>query len=262
VTAHRLVHRDAVLQLDPADGGRWTSLVVDGLELLSGAQVPGVPVGARHGCFPMAPYAGRLGAGLLAFRGRTWQLPLDAPPHAIHGHVFDVPWEVEAVGVLTARLGPPWPFAGTVRQELALVDGGLDARLVLHAEQDMPAVLGLHPWFARRLARGDDVRLELALQEQYVLGADGLPTGALAPPSAGPYDVCFRGTDGPPRLVWPGALTLSITSSAQHWVVFDELPDVVCVEPQTGPPDAVALGLAEVVPAGGELVLETAWRWS
>ena len=252
----------AVLEVDPADGGRWTSLLVDGLELLSGAAVGGVPTGVQHGCFVMAPYAGRLGRGRLVHQGRSYALPVDAPPHAIHGHVFDVPWSVDGPGVLTARLGAPWPFAGTVRQELRLTPDGLDARLVLRADEPMPVTLGWHPWFARQLGRGGPLTLQVDPVAQYALDQQGLPTGELVTPTGGPYDDCFVGTAAAPRLVWPGALELTITSSADHWVVFDRLPDVVCVEPQTGPPDAVALGRAEVVAAGGELALEVSFAWS
>lgn len=264
----RLTAGPAVLELDPQDGGRWTSLVVDGLELLSGAAAEGVPAGVQHGCFAMAPYAGRLGHGRLVHAGRSWQLPRDAPPHAIHGHVFDVPWQVDLSGraasdvVLTARLGAPWPFAGTVRQELRLTPDGLDATLVLSAQDAMPATLGWHPWFARQLGRGGLLRVQVDPVAQYALDRQALPTGELVTPTGGPYDDCFRGMRSPPRLVWPGALELTMTSSADHWVVFDRLPDVVCVEPQTGPPDAVALGLAPVVPAGGELALEVGLRWA
>ena len=256
----RLTAGSAVLEVDPRDGGRWTSLSVDGLELLSGTAVDDVPAGVQRGCFAMAPYAGRLGHGVLRFRGAEHRLPVDAPPHAIHGHVFDVPWEAHGQ-TLTARLAGPWPFAGTVTQELDLRADGLTARLSLHAVDAQPVTLGYHPWFARRLARGGDLQVELAFAQQYVLGETGLPTGELALPTGGPYDDCFLG-GAPPRLVWPGALTLDLTSSADHWVVFDRGPEVVCVEPQTGPPDAVALGRATVVEAGGSTSLELVLAWS
>ncbi|MBC7372742.1 MAG: aldose 1-epimerase [Frankiales bacterium] len=261
MTLHRLTTDRARLEIDPADGGRWTSLRVDGLELLSGATVDGVPAGVQHGCFALAPYAGRLGHGRLSVDGRTWQVPINAPPHAIHGHVFDVAWTVDAPGVLSTRLTAPWPYAGTVRQELRLTDAGLLARLVLHADEAMPVTLGWHPWFARQLARGGPLELHIEPRRQYATDDEALPTGELVAPMPGPWDDCFVGLRTPPRLLWPGALELTLTSSAEHWVVFDRLPGVVCVEPQTGPPHAVALGLAAQVPAGGELALELRLAW-
>jgi aldose 1-epimerase len=258
---HRLRAPAAALEIDPQDGGRWTSLVVDGLELLSGADLEGIPSGVQRGCFVMAPYAGRLGHGRLVVEGVRHDLPRDAPPHAIHGHVFDVAWQVEGEGVLSAQLPAVWPFGGSVRQELVLHDDGLDARLVLRAGEAMPATIGFHPWFARSLARGGSAELQMSPHRQYEKGVDQLPTGRLIRPAPGPYDDCFIGMAEPPRLVWPGALELTMTSRADHWVVFDQLPDVICLEPQTGPPDAAALGRAAQLPAGGELVLEVALRW-
>ena len=70
------------------------------------------------------------------------------------------------------------------------------------------------------------------------------------------------GLEAPPRLTWPGALELVLDSPVEHWVLFDERPEAVCVEPQTGPPDAVRLGRADVVPAGGELELPLVLRWT
>lgn len=255
----------ASLVVAPDDGGRWTSLVVDGLELLSGADVDGVPAGTRTGCFAMAPFAGRLGLGRLDFAGRTTQLPVDAPPHAIHGQVYAAAWQVERADAssaeLAVRLTAPWPFAGLVRQSLALHAHGLDARLSLHAQDRMPVTLGYHPWFARRLARGRDLELDLQPLRQYARDDTGLPTGELVEPTGGPWDDCFLGMARPPALRWPGALRLELASSAEHWVVFTERPDVACVEPQTGPPDAVRLDAADVLPAGGELSLSFGLRW-
>ncbi|HWG92602.1 MAG TPA: hypothetical protein VNU66_00050, partial [Mycobacteriales bacterium] len=70
------------------------------------------------------------------------------------------------------------------------------------------------------------------------------------------------GVRSAPRLTWPGALALELDSPVEHWVLFDERDEAVCLEPQTGPPDAVHLGRADVVPAGGELVLPLTLRWT
>lgn len=255
----------ASLVLAPEDGGRWTGLHIDGLSLLTGTTIPGAWPVSLHGCFPMAPYAGRTGGGVLRWRDEEHPLPLTAPPHAIHGLVADVGWRVTAQQadrvVLEACLDARWPWRGTVRQELALRPDGLDARLALDADEEQPVVLGLHPWFPRKLARGGDVQLVLPGGRQYVRGDDGLPTGELVAPLPPPWDDCFTGLDAPPSLRWPGALELVLTSSADHWVVFDERPDVVCVEPQTGPPDAVRLGRAATVGAGETLALDVGLSW-
>ncbi len=252
--------------MDPHDGGRWTSLQVVGLELLGGVDIAGGHPPTLHGSFVMAPFAGRLRHGRLTWRGREYPLPLHAAPHAIHGTAVDTAWEVASATGTTAelwqRLAYPWPFAGTLRQELELHHDRLATRLTLHADEEMPAVLGHHPWFRRQLDVGSPVQLDVRPRRQYERGADGLPTGRLVSPQPGPHDDCFLGVDRPPRLVWPGALEVTLVSPVDHWVVFDERPEAVCVEPQTGPPDAVRLGSATDVPAGGVLTLPLVVSWT
>jgi len=255
---------DARLTVDATDGGRWTSLVVGDLELLSGAALPDVSPSVTSGCFPMAPFAGRLAHGRLAWRGEVHELPRHAPPHAVHGTAVYAPWQVvDATGstaVLAHRLRAPWPFAGVVRQHLTLDADGLVGRLEVHAEEEMPVVLGWHPYFPRTLG-GQDAGVDVRPEQQYEKGDDDLPTGALVEPADGPHDDCFRGVGRAPVVRWPGVLELVLDSPTDHWVLFDEHPDVVCVEPQTGPPDAVRLGRATLVPAGSSIGLTLALRW-
>jgi aldose 1-epimerase len=255
---------DAELAVDPAAGARWTSWRVAGLELLTTADVS-LPPGMRGGCFVMAPYAGRLGGGRVVVGGREHQLPRLAPPHAIHGTVTERAWQVRDVGPTTLRcgtdLGSDWPARGTVEQVLELTADQLTSELTLVAGDAMPVTLGWHPWFARRLARGGSAEWLLSGGRQYVRGADGLPTPELTDRRPGPWDDCFRAFDAPPGLRWPGALELRVDSGADHWVLFDERAGELCLEPQTGPPDAPAIGAAVVVPAGGSLSLRCTWRW-
>jgi len=262
----RLTAGDAALVVAPAQGGRWTSLHVGGHELLGGAALDGVPPASLSGCFAMAPYAGRVRDGRFGFRGRTHTLPRTAPPNAIHGTVLDVPWTLVDAGgsacVLERDLGPDWPYAGTVRQHLELTEQGLAAELVLHAGEQMPATLGWHPWFPRRLATGGPVDLLAEPGRRYLRDGGGLPTGELGDPPAPPYDDCVTGLAAPPVVRWPGALELELSSrAATCWVLYDQLPEALCVEPQTGPPDALNLGRADVVPAGGRLGLDLQLRW-
>ena len=99
-----------VLTVSPAEGGRMTSLIVDGHELLV-TEGDG-PI--RWGSYPMAPWAGRIRDGRFTFRGRAHELPPNLPPHAIHGTVFERPWTVTGPDSMTIDLGPAWPFAGRV----------------------------------------------------------------------------------------------------------------------------------------------------
>jgi galactose mutarotase-like enzyme len=254
---------DAALTIDPAAGGRFASLVVGGHELLVTEGFGPI----EWGCFPMAPFAGRICDGRFTFRGRTYQLETNLPPNAIHGTVFMRSWEVmtrtDDRAELATELGSGWPFRGRVTQTVTLRPDGLEASLVFEADEPMPAWLGWHPWFMREIA-GVTAELDFAADRMYVRGPDGLPTGELVPPSPRPWDDAFVGVRSPIRLTWPGVLSLELTATAAIWVVYDERPYAICLEPQTAPPDAVNLPNADVRIAepGVPLSMSSSWRWS
>jgi aldose 1-epimerase len=64
----------------------------------------------------------------------------------------------------------------------------------------------------------------------------------------------------PPRLVWPDRFALELASTCDHWVVYTEPDDAICLEPQTGPPDAVHLAPHVVLP-GEPLTASMTWHW-
>lgn len=259
----------AQLVIDPAQGGRLTSLVVHGSELLVTEGMGPI----MWGCYPMAPYAGRVADGRFTFEGRAHQLPTTMPPHAIHGTVLDRPWQVdgEADGTadLSAALGPDWPLAGVVRQHVVLGRGGLKVTMRLEADEAMPATIGWHPWFRRVLTGSNEkparasrpAELQFEPGRMYERGADGVPTGRLVEPSAGPWDDCFTDVAPPPRLVWPDRLALEIASTCDHWVVYTQPDHAICMEPQTGPPNAANLGKAVIVDPDAPLTESMTWHW-
>jgi galactose mutarotase-like enzyme len=249
----------------PAQGGRVASLAVAGHELLvtSAESVYG------WGAFPMVPFAGRIRHGQLRFRGQTHELPRTMPPHAIHGTLTDVAWGVVAPPaaaevVLSAPLRPPWPFHGQVFHRFRLEPGALHLDLRVEAEEPMPAWVGWHPWF-RRHVEGATGELELAVRpgRMYVRDAEGLPTGQAAPPPPRPWDDVFADLSAAPRLRWPGLLTLDMESACGYWVIYDEQPHGLCVEPQTAPPDAANWIPEEalLVEPGRPLLAAMTLRW-
>lgn len=247
----------ARVRIQPERGGRIASIEVDTLELL----LPESNDPMRWGCYPMAPWAGRVRNGVFQFDRKSFQLPVNLPPHAIHGTVFTRPWQLESDTSITTDLGPEWPFAGRARQRFALDSDGLDLTLELEAEgRPFPASMGWHPWFRRRLARGNSAELRFAARAMYARDAAGIPTGRLVPPPTGPWDDCFVDPAGSPTILWPGALALRLSASTNHWVVYDQPEHAICIEPQTGPPDALNLGPAIVAP-GDPLVLTARLSW-
>jgi aldose 1-epimerase len=219
----------------------------------------------------MAPWAGRTRHGRFVFDGVEHHLPINLPPHAIHGTVRDRPWTAREQNPQSTRLscdlGPAWPFAGWAEHELTLFDDRLEMALSVHsADGPMPAALGWHPWFRRRdrgAAPGaDDVKPDIYASAMYERDDEHIVTRRLRrPPPPGPWDDCFTSIKRPPRLVWPGRLTLTIESSCPCIVVFSEPADAICIEPQTAPPDALNHDY-EVVEPDRPLSARMTWRWS
>lgn len=215
-------------------GGRLASLKVHGQELL----VTQGSKPSRHGSFPMAPWAGRLSYGRLAFEGTTYDFPLTSPPHANHGTVFLQPWTAVAPGVLQTTLDDPWPFGGFVRQTFVLADSWMTITMEVHAaDRPMPALIGWHPWFRRQLSAGGPAKLSFEARKAFEVDHDLIPTGELidAPPE--PWNHCFVDAVADPVITWSGVLELTISSTLDHWVVFTEPEEALCVEPQSGPPN-------------------------
>ena len=75
-------------------------------------------------------------------------------------------------------------------------------------------------------------------------GKDYLPTGKLITPTPAPWDDSFTEVRGAPKVIWEDALQIEIESDAPYWVVYDQDPDGVCIEPQSAPPDAANLKIS------------------
>ena len=81
-----------------------------------------------------------------------YQFTANSGPHALHGLVTDLPWQVTGDGELSIELGDPWPWPCRVVQRTELSAGRATFRIEVHAHVNMPAAVGWHPWFVRRLA--------------------------------------------------------------------------------------------------------------
>jgi len=253
---------DAAVTIDHAHGGRLSSLVVGGHELLVG-RAEGHVDPTSWGCFPLVPYAGRIRHGRFTVDGREVQLPVNMPPHAIHGTTHVQPWEATGPGALRCGLGPDWPWPGVVHQQVELTPRSLSLTLRIEsAAGPMPVSAGWHPWFRRRVG-GVDVELVLPAERMWHRDGEGIPDGTVVEPPPGPWDDCFTALIGPVELHWPGLLHLYVESDCEHVVVFTEPDDAVCVEPQSAPPDAHNSGvdLGEATPEQ-PFEVQTTWMWS
>ncbi|BCL21903.1 aldose 1-epimerase [Streptomyces tuirus] len=248
---------DAEVTVQPGNGGRVGGLRIGGVELLR--------QGARFGCFPMVPWCGRIRDGRFLDGAEMRQMPLNAPPHAIHGTVRDHAWRTARTStdeaVLTCELTDPWPHPGLVTQIIALTEDALTLTMSVETyESSFPAQIGWHPWFNRNLG-GEDVTLDFDPAWQEERGEDHLPTGNRLDPKPGPWDDCFGMPGGvEATLTWPGQLELKVTSREEWVVVYDEQREAVCVEPQTGPPNGLNT-LPRLVTPLEPLEATTTWRW-
>lgn len=256
--------------IDTVAGGRVAQITVAAQPLLIDAD-PSRSTTITWGSFPMAPWAGRIRQGRFTFDGVDHQLECnhvdvvrDAPHrHAIHGSVHARRWNVEHATATSVTMVCPldgggvdddgggggggglgWPFEGTARQRIEVSDDHLDCELsVESAGSRFPAVIGWHPWFPASTS------LRFRPDSMYRRDKFGLPTGALVTPTPGPWDDCFIST-GPAILEYDReeAPLVTIASDCDHWVVFDEPADTICIEPQSGPPDGLNIGYEIITP--------------
>ena len=263
-----------VATVDLEHGGRLASLLLPRAGGGGPLELVGRYADSPHGwgAFPMAPFAGRVKDAELSWRGGSWALPANKAPHAIHGTVARVPWQVvdgpaggaasQAV-VLSADLGEHWPWPGQAVLRYSLGPNRLEATLEVHADADpMPAWCGFHPWFPRVLG-GQRVVMDVSARAALV-AVDGIPDGTEEPVPAGPaqdadLDTVLADVAWPVTLTWPGVARLSVGADTTWGVVFTQREAAVCAEPQTAPPDAANLGLAGVAEPGAPVVMTMVW---
>jgi len=253
-----LANGDTRLVVLPEHGGLIASFRVGDLELLRTREDD--DGGTHWGCFVMAPWAGRTRHGRFTFEGIEHRLECDSGPHAIHGTVRHQPWMVESAEpdavLLSCPFGPGWPFPGHVEHRVHVLPDSVTFELALHADDGrMPAVGGWHPWWRR------PVDLRLPARTMLRRDEEGIATQErLSPIPPGPWDDCFTDLDGPPALTWAGGLEVEVESDCDWVVVYDEPVESVCVEPQSGPPDALNHEPAVATP-GHPVVIHSTWRW-
>ncbi|MFD4143871.1 aldose 1-epimerase [Streptomyces sp. NPDC058572] len=256
----RLAAGDVELTVRPENGCRIAGLEIGGTEVLR--------QGAKYGSFPMVPWCGRVRDGLFYNGAVRHHLPLNSPPHAIHGTGRDSVWRTAVAGKSEAAfvydLADPWPYSGRVTHTFALTEESLTLAMGIETyETSFPAQAGWHPWFRRNLGGGrdEDVRIDFTPEWQEERGADHLPTGQRIAPLPGPWDDCFGMPGGVKvTLTWPGRLELTVTSAAEWVVVYDEQDEAVCVEPQSGPPDGLNTH-PRLVTLIDPLEMTTTWTW-
>jgi aldose 1-epimerase len=207
-------------------------------------------------CFPLLPYANRIGGARFSWEGTSYSLPVNSAPHAIHGIGRERAWTVEqaspnAVSLSLCHEGDAgWPFAFESLLGYRLDDEGLTVDLAItnRAPHPAPAGLGLHPYFPK----DDDAALMFAAAGAWRNGPDSLPAehGPVPedwrhetplPVAGSTLDNCFTGWAGT-AVIHAGPASLRIEASS----VFGNLQvytppqnPFYAVEPVTHVPDAI-----------------------
>ncbi len=251
--------------IDPSAGGRAVSWVIDGHEVLAVRS----PHPVEHGMYVMAPWAGRLRDNAITWAGTTHELPATYECWALHGTVLDraadVIDQVDGRLVLTTDLGPTFPWRGCVRTTWEVDDERLLTSIALEADDEpFPGVVGWHPWF-RRVIEGHRAEWVMADARIAEREADYRLSGELREVTTphGTFDDAFFSPACTARIAWDGLLAIEVRNSHPWFVVFDALPDFLCLEPQSGPPNGVndaIVGSVSVARPGAPLVMRTEWR--
>lgn len=214
------------------------------------------------GCFPLLPFANRIGGARFTWRGRDYALARNFgdSPHAIHGLGWQSAWAVTHVAPNAATLAlhhdatgtsaRNWPFAFEAVQEFTLDRDGLAVtlRLINRCATQAPAGLGWHPYFPRDPAptlrfRADGVWRNDAAMLPVTHGpvpaewdhTEGRPAGAAV------LDNCFTGWDGVATIDGPGfSLGIQADATLRHLQVYTPPGErFFCVEPVSHMPDAL-----------------------
>lgn len=242
------------LDLAPSAGGSIARFRVDGRDILRPMAEADIASGKGNNAaaYPLVPFSNRIADGRLAFAGEEIALEPNWPgqSHPMHGDGWARAWEVAQSGSRSAELvyvhdgQSGWPFRYRARQGFLLEDDRLEVRMSLEnlETRDVPAGLGLHPFFVR----DRDCELHCTTTAVWHVDAEVLPIKRTAVPVTWDFcasrrvdsvvlDNCFEGWDGHAEIVWPSrGLKLSIEASEpfRHLVIF--IPPgrpYFCVEP-------------------------------
>lgn len=209
-------------------------------------------------CYLLAPWSNRIAAGRFTFAGRTIQLRPDWPDGtAIHGVVKDRAWRILDRSPDSARLAFesahhadltwPWPFDSTVRYELDERTLEIELAITNRADAPMPAGLGFHPFFLRKLwDDGDQVSVRAVLAGRYPAEgmiptgparADGVTRHLAAGLPLAPLDLddVFEGFDPRTTVTWPASgirATFTVSPCLARTVIYSpNAKDHFCLEP-------------------------------
>ncbi|WP_321842942.1 aldose 1-epimerase [Paraburkholderia bannensis] len=244
--------------------------------------------------FPLMPYCNRIRDGRFRFEGEMIDLPsgTGALRHALHGHAWRRPWQIESQERNTvtlhfaheapARGGEGWPFSYEARQHITLDETGLSVRLWARnlGTRTMPFGFGHHPYYPKP----PGTRLSARVRAMWEIDAEVLPIALSAHPAVDALengmivdefdlDNNFSGWRREALIEWPGEgrrLALRASAPLDYFVLYSAqgLP-WFCAEPVSNTTDWLNLqldGLAGRLDVGGTALapgesVETQLSW-
>jgi aldose 1-epimerase len=210
-------------------------------------------------CFPLVPYSNRIKHGLLNWQEKSSQLPLNHLPekHSIHGHGWQLPWKVIHKNETSLTLEynykkAEWPFSYSARQVFTLKGSALNIELSLvnHSTSQMPAGLGLHPYFSLT----KETSLTCSVDKMWAVNDESMPTTLGDAPTAlassegllitnSKLDNVLTGFSGAATVVWPewrAEADITTSSNCKFIVVYSPKDQhYFCFEPVTHITDAI-----------------------
>lgn len=185
---------------------------------------------AHAACFPLLPYANRLGHRRFRFKGRdhTTAANFDAEAHSMHGIGWQRGWSIEshtaqdAVMRLVHQPDAHWPYAFEAIQHVNLTPSVLGIQLVLTNTDAQVQPIGLGWWlnFPKR-ARS---RLHIEVGQRWEADASNLPVRKVSQPGIDgdvshlDFDHAFEGWSGPAR-IRDERFSLQLRSAATYLVL-------------------------------------------
>ncbi|MFW5991800.1 MAG: aldose 1-epimerase [Halanaerobiaceae bacterium] len=196
--------------------------------------------------FNLFPYSNRIENGLLKFNGKEYQLKINFDDgHAIHGEAWTRPWQVSAVEKNSVSLefhsidfdDISWPVPFRAEMKYYINENKFIIKMGIKntGEKLMPAGMGIHPYFMRKLNSGmEKINLQMNTLGLYP-GETQIPTGPWqAPPEKLNFtdgkelpavflDDCFRVERGPIIIEWKESdvkLTIAGDELLKHVVIY------------------------------------------
>jgi len=196
--------------------------------------------------FNMIPYSNRIENALLFYNGKEYRLEPNTPEgHRIHGDVRDKAWKVELLEQERLAVSfdsrdyadVSWPFPFAAKMEFWLEGNRFLTKMEVRntGEETMPAGMGIHPYFMRKLTEKDEV-VEVRFPVKGVYpGPTTIPTGpwteiperidfstkkAL---STDFLDRCYRVAPGDSIIEWPASgvrLTITPEEIFKHLILY------------------------------------------